>query len=99
MSSYAASSSTTSFAPSRASSAPQPKDYSAAFASLQSMYGLGGTAPSISPKTSRAKAPKPAPAAAADGPTAQKDYQRAFGALSAQLGFSGVAPAAKSLHV
>ncbi|KAJ7155194.1 hypothetical protein C8R46DRAFT_437389 [Mycena filopes] len=92
-SSSSASSSTVSLlASSRASSTQsQPKDYSAAFASLQSNYGLAGTAPSVcSKKSSGSKAPKTATALApapAVPTTQKKDYQSAFGALSSQFGF------------
>ncbi|KAJ7716629.1 hypothetical protein B0H16DRAFT_454423 [Mycena metata] len=101
MSTSSASSSTVSLAASsRASS--QSKDYSAAFASLQSNYGLAGSASSIYSKKSQSgsKASKPTPihvpSAKVSALHAKKDYQTAFGALSSQFGFgSGHAAASK----
>ncbi|KAJ7035948.1 hypothetical protein C8F04DRAFT_1258579 [Mycena alexandri] len=71
----------------------QSKDYSAALASLQSNYGLAGSAPSICPKKSRSNATKPIHAATpAKVPGLQKEYQTAFGMLSSQFGFGAAAP-------
>ncbi|KAJ7729575.1 hypothetical protein B0H16DRAFT_1893828 [Mycena metata] len=96
-----ASSSTVSLvASSRPSS--QSKDYSAVFASLQSNYGLAGSAPSIYFKRSQSgsKPSKPTPfhAPSAKGPALHaKDYQAAFGALSSRFGF-GTGHAATSKY-
>ncbi|KAJ7729580.1 hypothetical protein B0H16DRAFT_1330366, partial [Mycena metata] len=79
----------------------QSKDYSAAFASLQSNYGLAGSAPSICSKKSqsRSNAFKPAPihvpSAKVPALHAQKNYQAAFGALSSQFGFGSRAATSK----
>ncbi|KAJ7668894.1 hypothetical protein B0H17DRAFT_1209865 [Mycena rosella] len=79
MTSSSASSSTGSF-----TASSQPKDYAAAFATLQSAYGLGGQAPSISSKKSTSKS-----ARAVGKPQtvpAQNSYESAFGTLSSQFG-------------
>ncbi|KAJ7729596.1 hypothetical protein B0H16DRAFT_1893839 [Mycena metata] len=85
MSTSSASSTVSLAASSRASSA-QSKDYSAAFASLQSNYGLAGNAPSVYSKKSQSRSNGSKPVSThAPAPRAQKDYQAAFGALSSQL--------------
>ncbi|KAJ7058552.1 hypothetical protein C8F01DRAFT_1255701 [Mycena amicta] len=55
------------------SSSSSQKDYSAAFATLQSTYGLGGMAPSV---VSNAPAPG----------SRMSSYESAFGALSSKFG-------------
>ncbi|KAJ7668897.1 hypothetical protein B0H17DRAFT_1142363 [Mycena rosella] len=87
ISSSFASSSTPSFAASSPASA-QPKDYAAAFATLQSAYGLGGQAPSISSKKSRAKSTATVGKTRAFVPP-QNTYESAFGALSSKFGCGG----------
>ncbi|KAJ7160021.1 hypothetical protein C8R43DRAFT_994115 [Mycena crocata] len=85
---------------STASSASAPKDYAAAFASLQSTYGVAGRAPSVCSKqrsVSSNKQKSPAAQGAYQSIPTGKNYGSAFGALSSQFGFGG-APA-KSPHV
>ncbi|KAF7334497.1 hypothetical protein MVEN_02279200 [Mycena venus] len=106
MSSSSASSSVSSFsASSRASTPSAPKDYAAAFATLQSTYGLSGMAPSVSSKTRKAKTGTKLSASASvtssiHSSSSEKSYESAFGTLSAQFGFGGMAPqASKSSNV
>ncbi|KAJ6602685.1 hypothetical protein DFH09DRAFT_1069062 [Mycena vulgaris] len=76
MASSSASSSTTSFATS--SDSAQPKDYAAAFATLQSAYGLGGQAPSVSSRPVSKSAVVTAKTTRFI--TAKDTYESAFGA-------------------
>ncbi|KAJ7623134.1 hypothetical protein FB45DRAFT_1031079 [Roridomyces roridus] len=73
--------------------AAQPKDYQAAFATLQSTYGFAGTVPSPSPKSSTPRSVVPSttsslPARAA----APKDFESAFADLQSTYGFGGSVP-------
>ncbi|KAJ6571443.1 hypothetical protein B0H19DRAFT_1129987 [Mycena capillaripes] len=86
------SSSTTSLVPSSRASSVQTKDYAAAFASLQSTYGLGGSAPSLTFKKTRSNGSKKTQLPHTQTTNGQRDYQQAFGALSSQFGFTGIAP-------
>ncbi|KAJ7058545.1 hypothetical protein C8F01DRAFT_293232 [Mycena amicta] len=63
------------------SSSSSQKDYSTAFATLQSTYGLGGMAPSVVSKSSK-KQLKSAPAPG----SRMSSYESAFGALSSKFG-------------
>ncbi|KAJ7320758.1 hypothetical protein DFH08DRAFT_942122 [Mycena albidolilacea] len=81
-------------APSRAFTPAPPKDYAAAFATLQSAYGLGGQAPSITSKKIRSKTTKSSTSVDSDSlrsSLTEKSYESAFGALSSQFGFGGFA--------
>ncbi|KAJ7355756.1 hypothetical protein DFH08DRAFT_507503 [Mycena albidolilacea] len=70
----------------------RPKDFQGAFASLQSTYGFGATAPSpVQKKTTsapRSAAPSPAPRA----PLQTKNFQSAFADLQSTYGFGGAVP-------
>ena len=80
------------------------KDYTAAFATLQSTYGFGGGAPTptfakSSSKSTKSKSAKKAdsqPAATTTTTPAMKgqerDWEAAFGALQSSYGFGGGAP-------
>ncbi|KAJ7199675.1 hypothetical protein GGX14DRAFT_545049 [Mycena pura] len=95
MSHSSASSSVESFASGVSTSAP--KDYAAAFATLQMSYGFSGQAPRVLSRTFKPAskvAPSPRPAApkamAMDSPRPipqkSKSYESAFGALSSEFG-------------
>ncbi|KAJ7146349.1 hypothetical protein C8R44DRAFT_973163 [Mycena epipterygia] len=77
---------------SRAPLTGQPKDFRAAFASLQSSYGFGGSAPSPVPKTTTASRSERAPASSRAPANAPKDFQAAFADLQSTYGFGGSAP-------
>ncbi|KAJ6513210.1 hypothetical protein C8R45DRAFT_338350 [Mycena sanguinolenta] len=66
----------------------QPKDFQASFASLQSTYGFGGSAPSPIPKKNLA-VPSPGPAAPAPAQEPKKNFQTAFAGLQSTYGFGG----------
>ncbi|KAJ7058520.1 hypothetical protein C8F01DRAFT_1371307 [Mycena amicta] len=70
------------------SSSSSQKDYSAAFATLQSAYGLGGLAPSLVAKSNPKKLPRKSHAHAPASAAASKSYESAFGALSSKFGTS-----------
>ncbi|KAJ7099443.1 hypothetical protein B0H15DRAFT_547139 [Mycena belliarum] len=75
--------------------AAKPKDFSAAFAQLQSTYGFGATAPT--PVQRKPSTPPSGPSVSSPVPTApasgqQKDYQAAFARLQSSHGFAGSAP-------
>ncbi|KAJ6629892.1 hypothetical protein B0H10DRAFT_1985725 [Mycena sp. CBHHK59/15] len=82
-------------ASSRSFTLVQPKDYSSAFATLQSAYGFGGQTPSISPKKIRSKVGKPS-AQPIPAIATKKDYEAAFVALSSDFGFHGAASSVRS---
>nr|GAT53503.1 predicted protein [Mycena chlorophos] len=85
-------------------SAAQEKDFQAAFASLQSMYGFNGTAPAPTPiyyihrKTAAKTAFHDASSASENAPIASsenttgKNYEAAFANLQSTYGFGGAAP-------
>ncbi|KAJ7364574.1 hypothetical protein DFH08DRAFT_798902 [Mycena albidolilacea] len=100
MSSSSASSSVCSLtASSRAYPPSSPKNYAAAFATLQSAYGLGGEAPSVNSKKSRSKTALKSSASAEsiDSYLTEKSYESAFGALSSEFGFGGITPKSSSV--
>ncbi|KAJ7781992.1 hypothetical protein DFH07DRAFT_792219 [Mycena maculata] len=73
----------------------QPKDFQAAFASLQSTYGFAGSVPMPAPKTtaSSATTSRMSSTAASHVPSATpKDFQSAFADLQSTYGFSGSVP-------
>ncbi|KAJ7112998.1 hypothetical protein C8R44DRAFT_882034 [Mycena epipterygia] len=94
MSTSFTSSSVASFGESQSSNSSQPKDYAAAFATLQSVYGLVGQAPSIRSKKQRSTTFKKSifRVESPRSSTASKDYESAFGALSSQFGLGAAAP-------
>ncbi|KAJ7354617.1 hypothetical protein DFH08DRAFT_1077281 [Mycena albidolilacea] len=70
----------------------QSKDFQAAFASLQSTYGSGATAPSPVQKNSTS-APRPADSSpAARAPLQTKNFQSAFTDLQSTYRFGGAVP-------
>ncbi|KAF8529558.1 hypothetical protein BU17DRAFT_79556 [Hysterangium stoloniferum] len=79
-------------------SSPSQKDYSAAFASLQSSLGLSGTTPCLPPRQSKktkrppssTKMNKVAPISSTTSP--RKDYAAAFASLQSSCGFGGSVP-------
>lgn len=87
---------------SRTPLATQPKDFQAAFASLQSTYGLSHTAPSPLAKSNRRRNTNVHSGAAPGAPTATattasqsatpKDFEAAFANLQSTYGFCGSAP-------
>ncbi|KAF8196908.1 hypothetical protein K438DRAFT_749070 [Mycena galopus ATCC 62051] len=88
-------STTSSRAPLNGSATVQPKDFQAAFASLQSAYGFSGSAPTPVPKTQNAAAPPsavPSPATRTPPKGANKNFESAFADLQSTYGFSGAAP-------
>lgn len=73
------------------------KDYSAAFASLQSQFGFGATAPVVATTSKKVKSQKTKPTRPtqpAEGPSSatNKDWSLAFANLQSQYGYSGSAP-------
>ncbi|KAH9949916.1 hypothetical protein B0H21DRAFT_819617 [Amylocystis lapponica] len=78
---------------------PPQKDFGAAFAKLQAMYGTTGAAP-ISSLFSRSKQPvkqtstaTPKRAKSTSAPfTSPKNFEAAFGTLSSSYGYTGAAP-------
>ncbi|KAJ7781983.1 hypothetical protein DFH07DRAFT_792195 [Mycena maculata] len=75
----------------------QPKDFQAAFASLQSTYGLAGSVPMPAPKTTAAASStttsRMSSTAASHVPSATpKDFQSAFADLQSTYGFNGSVP-------
>ncbi|KAJ7146346.1 hypothetical protein C8R44DRAFT_845534 [Mycena epipterygia] len=76
---------------SRAPLTGQPKDFQAAFASLQSTYGFGGSAPTPLPKSTASRSESAPPSSRASS-KAPKDFQAAFADLQSTYGFSGSAP-------
>ncbi|KAJ6485745.1 hypothetical protein C8R45DRAFT_997748 [Mycena sanguinolenta] len=84
-------------APLNSSRTVQPKDFQAAFASLQSTYGFGGNAPTPVPKknSKSSSAPRsavPAPVTRAPQQPSTKNFEAAFAALQSTYGFGGAAP-------
>ncbi|OBZ66324.1 hypothetical protein A0H81_13859 [Grifola frondosa] len=72
---------------------PVPKDYSAAFGTLQSVYGMSGCTPTptfSSNATSRKQ--RHADESTVAKSTQSKDFEGAFGALASSYGFGGAAP-------
>ncbi|KAJ7272633.1 hypothetical protein B0H12DRAFT_1228648 [Mycena haematopus] len=72
----------------------QPKDFQAAFASLQSTYGFNGSAPNPVQKKKTSSSPS-RPAVSSESsraPSAKKDFQSAFADLQSTYGFGGAAP-------
>ncbi|KAJ6535190.1 hypothetical protein B0H10DRAFT_600850 [Mycena sp. CBHHK59/15] len=81
-------------------STPAPKDFEAAFATLQSTYGFNGLAPSPVLKSQTAQNVQPDASTAstttlsssARSRAQPKDYEAAFATLQSTYGFSGHAP-------
>lgn len=92
---YTASNSTTSLVSTQSDtplcrSRPQ-KDFSAAFAVLQSTYGASGHSPCPIPRTVKAVSVK-APDTLTPSSTSPKDFESALANLSSSYGFSGALP-------
>ena len=69
------------------------KDFSAAFASLQSQFGFGAAAPIVSAPSKKTKTKKTrSPVPAQKPTTGEKDWALAFSNLQSQYGFGGSAP-------
>ncbi|KAJ6485746.1 hypothetical protein C8R45DRAFT_930830 [Mycena sanguinolenta] len=88
-------------APLNGSRTTQPKDFQAAFASLQSTYGFSGSAPSPVPKKTskstsappaRSAVSAPAPVTRAPLQATNKNVEAAFADLQSTYGFGGAAP-------
>ncbi|KAJ7886008.1 hypothetical protein B0H13DRAFT_901187 [Mycena leptocephala] len=76
--------------PLNGSTTVQPKDFQSAFASLQSTYGLNGTAPSPVSKKSPSPSSTTFPVDASRTPN--KNFQSAFADLQSTYGFGGAVP-------
>ncbi|KAJ6581046.1 hypothetical protein B0H19DRAFT_1060727 [Mycena capillaripes] len=73
----------------------QSKDFQSAFASLQSTFGFGGTAPSpvLKQKNSSTKSSTTPPVVDAQRPlNGTKNFQSAFADLQSTYGFGGAVP-------
>ncbi|KAF7370979.1 hypothetical protein MSAN_00732100 [Mycena sanguinolenta] len=84
-------------APLNGSRTTQPKDFQAAFASLQSTYGFSGSAPSPVPKknaksTSAPRSAVPPSVTRTPLQAGNKNFEAAFADLQSTYGFGGAAP-------
>ncbi|KAJ7708841.1 hypothetical protein B0H17DRAFT_846999, partial [Mycena rosella] len=72
--------------------AAQPKDFEAAFASLQSTYGFAAAAPSPVQKTAASRSAATVAPRQASAPGQPKDFEAAFASLQSTYGFAAAAP-------
>src|ERR1700742_2480708 len=82
----------------------QRKDYQAAFASLQSLYGFSGMAPahqqssknSRGVKASKSSSNNTSHSSQPSNPSSSRNWEASLAALQSSYGFSGAAPSWKS---